>query len=392
MSYFWQILFWLSSGSLLVAYLLYPLWVRLAARSRACPTPAPDPAQWPEVEIIFAAYNEEAVLGDKLANLLALDYPAEKLKLRVGSDHSSDGSNQILKSWQSREPRLAVHYFMQRQGKTGIINQLCAASSAEVLVLTDANILFDPSALKALVRALLADRQRAAVGGVIHYRGAAGAGISGQERDYLQWENKLKEAESRLWGFCLGLEGSCYALRRKDWPGIPPLYFMEDFYVSMALLAQGKKLHWEPQARVWEEVSISAQEEYKRKLRISIGNWQNFNHFKHLIISRFWPLGLAFVGHKLLRWLSPFMLILLLISATQLALYHWFYTLSAGLYMTFIGLGLFGLLYAQKGGGGWLKYPGHFIYMNLALLDGFFTYLKGVKSNAWQPTARKQDQ
>jgi len=137
-------------------------------------------------------------------------------------------------------------------------------------------------------------------------------------------------------------------------------------------------------------VSVSPQEEYKRKVRIGIGNFQNLKCFKSLVFKKFWPLGFAFLTHKILRWFTPFFLILLLFSSTQLTMFHWFYAIFSGLYMVFIGLGLFGILFAQRKGGAFLKYPGHFIYMNLALLEGFVTYIKGIKSNAWEPTARNQ--
>lgn len=388
---FWQIIFWFSVGTAASSYLLYPALVRLLAAAKNRPPPPPAPAEWPAVEVLFAAHNEEAVLEAKLQSIFASHYPAHKLSVRVGSDCSEDHTNAILEKWEKKVSGLEAHIFEERQGKANIINRLSQISDAEILVLTDANIIFEPSTITALVQRLISHPEGGAVGGSIHYRGSQGKGISGQEQDYLHFENRLKEAESRLWGFCLGLEGGCYAVHKNLFPIIPPLFFMEDFFVTLHLLEQKKQVLWEPAARVWEDVSTSSSEEYRRKLRISIGNWQNLGRFKHLLWRRFWPLGLAFAGHKVLRWLTPFTLLLLLVSATQLSLYHWFYALAAGLYMTFIGLGLFGILVSHQHKGGFLKYPGHFIYMNLALLDGFFTYLKGVKSNAWQPTARNQN-
>jgi cellulose synthase/poly-beta-1,6-N-acetylglucosamine synthase-like glycosyltransferase len=389
MNLFLQVIFWLSLGSILSSYLLYPLLVRFFAffKKEREAIPIQD---WPSIEVVFAAYNEESVIDTKIRSILACDYPSEKISISIGSDNSSDATNEILQAWQAKESRLKVKFFKERHGKSAIINQLTAKTQSEFLLLTDANIIFDKDLLKTLVSRLNSDEQAAACGAVIHYGALPQKGISQQENFYLSWENKLKAAESRLWSIVLGLEGGAYLIRTHKFPEIPPLFFMEDFYVSLRLMEQNHNVLWEPKAKVYEDVSVSPQEEYKRKVRIGIGNYQNLKCFKGLILKKFWPIGFAFFAHKILRWLTPFFLILLLFSSTQLTMYHWFYAIFSGLYMVFIGLGLFGILFAQNKGGGFLKYPGHFIYMNLALLEGFMTYIKGIKSNAWEPTARNQ--
>ncbi len=384
-----QVIFWLSLGSILSSYFLYPLVVRFFAylkREKAA-QPLKD---LPEIEIIFAAYNEEAVIDKKIQSILACDYPTEKLSISIGSDNSSDSTNAILSAWQKRDSRINVQIYKKRRGKSSIINDLSAKSKADLLLLTDANIIFERDLIYKLVNRLYTDKDAAACGAVIQYGALPQNGISQQENFYLSWENKLKAAESKLWSIVLGLEGGAYLIKADKFPKIPPLFFMEDFYVSLHLMEQNQKVLWEPKAKVYEDVSVSPQEEYKRKVRIGIGNFQNLKCFKSLIFKKFWPVGLAFLAHKVLRWLTPFFLILLLLSSTQLTMFHWFYAIFSGLYMVFIGLGLFGILFAQRKGGGFLKYPGHFIYMNLALLEGFVTYIKGIKSNAWEPTARNQ--
>ncbi len=391
MTLFWQILFWISLGGLSIAYVFYPALVIVLSRFKSQrATTEILPENWPEVDIVFAAFNEEAVLQDKIETLLALNYPPEKLNFRIGSDNSTDATNTILKQWAKKDDRFKIKLFKSRQGKSNIINQLVPESTADFLFLTDANILFHPDSLRKLVLKLVSNRKTGAVGAEIFYTSPSKQGISKQENTYLQIENKVKLGESNLWKAAMGLEGGAYLIRRELFPEIPPLFFMEDFFVSMHLFKHRYQVLWEPQAQVFEDVSVSPQEEYRRKVRISIGNFQNLAYYKGLILKRFWPIGLSFIGHKVLRWFSPFFLLLLLISAPQLALDHWFYSLTAGFYMLFIGLGLFGILFSQKNKAGVLKYPGHFIYMNLALLDGFLTYIKGIKTNAWQPTARKQ--
>lgn len=391
MTVFWQYVFWISLLGISIPYILYPVLMLILARFSPKPINyivEPDP--WPEVDILFAAYNEEAVLKDKIESLLKLDYPKDKLRFRIGSDNSTDGTNRILQDWAKKDSRFQIEIFKTRQGKSNILNQLSPNSNADFLLLTDANIIFHPMLVKQLVNSLQSNTSNGAVGAEIHYVDLKNKGISEQENTYLRLENRIKYAESNVFKTAMGLEGSAYLIRRELFPEIPSLYYMEDFFVTLHLFKHRYKVLWDPEAKVYEDVSISSEEEYRRKVRISIGNFQNLHHYKSLILKRFWPVGFSFLGHKVLRWLSPFFLLLLLISAPQLALVHWFYGMVAGFYMLFIGLGLFGILFSQKNKGGLLNYPGHFIYMNLALLDGFLTYIKGIKTNAWQPTARKQ--
>jgi cellulose synthase/poly-beta-1,6-N-acetylglucosamine synthase-like glycosyltransferase len=391
MMIFWQYLFWISLSVVCIPYVLYPALILLLSKFKKNPDIGLlDEANLPFVDILFAAYNEEAVLEEKLQSLLNLDYPKNKLKIHVGSDNSRDETNNILKKWSSEHPAIEAYIFSARTGKSNILNTLKQRISGDLMLLTDANIIFEPLTLKLMIRRMHSMENVGAVGANIHYGEFEGNGISGQEDTYLKLENRIKESEALLANAPLGLEGGCYLIRRDLFPEIPALFFMEDFFVTLHVLEHKFKVLWEPLARVWEDVSVSPQEEYKRKVRISIGNFQNLKFYRGFLWRQLWPKGLMFIGHKILRWLSPFFLLSLLISAPQLILVHWFYGIVAGCYMLFIGLGMFGILFSQKQNLGWLKYPGHFIYMNLALLEGFLQYIKGIKTNAWQPTARKQ--
>ena len=391
MTIFWQYTFWISLLVIGTPYFIYPLLMLFLARLRSeKPLGLLNEDDLPTVDILFAAYNEEAVLEEKLQSLFKLDYPKDKIRIRVGSDASSDRTNSILENWEKKDKRLIPYLFKRRSGKSPILNFIKDDSEAELLLLTDANIIFEPQTLKLLVRRMLSQKNVAAVGADIHYGDFEKKGISGQEDTYLKLENRIKYAEAITAAAPLGLEGGCYLIKRDYFPEIPPLFYMEDFFVTLHVLNRKARILWEPMARVWEDVSVSPSEEYKRKVRISIGNFQNLVHYKHFLWRRLWPQGPMYFSHKVLRWISPFFLLLLLISAPQLLFVHWFYGLIAGIYMAFIGLGLFGILFSQKYSSGILQYPGHFINMNLALLEGFMNYIKGIKTNAWQPTQRKQ--
>jgi cellulose synthase/poly-beta-1,6-N-acetylglucosamine synthase-like glycosyltransferase len=385
-----EILLWLSMVGMFLTYLAYPLFMIQRARSIKqvfSPIPA---EKLPTVQVIFAAFNEEAVLEPKIRSVLASKYPAHKLSIAVGSDNSTDDTNAILKKLQTQFPnQIVARFFKTRHGKSAIINKLAAQSQAQFLLLTDANIIFNPFTVNELVKGAYAPKT-GACGGQIKYPAVSKKGIAQQENTYLNLENKLKLAESKIWHKTMGLEGGCYLIKRELFPQIPPNFFMEDFFVTLSVLQKNYAVRFNPAATVTEDVSTLPQEEFKRKVRISIGNFQNLNYFKSLILQRFWPLGFSFLMHKVLRWLTPFLMLICFSCLMVLMFTSFTYQLMALGFMVFLCIGYAGILFSQGLTGTLIKYPGHFIYMNLALLKGFVQYTKGVKSNAWQPTARNQ--
>jgi cellulose synthase/poly-beta-1,6-N-acetylglucosamine synthase-like glycosyltransferase len=383
------ILFALVLFCIFWTYILYPVGMIMISGKRES-IPETKKENLPEVEIIFAAYNEASVIKQKLLSIVKGDYPLEKIRISIGSDNSTDKTDDIITEMQGIYACIHLQRFSARTGKTGIINALVARSKTQLILLTDANIIFKDDTIVNLVNTKTAS-EAGIVGGNIIYRESNNVrGISQQEATYLNLENKIKHAESMLFGKAMGVEGGCYLIERKLFPLIPSTFFMEDFFVSMHVLEQGRLVLFEPKAVVYEDVSTEIKEEYKRKIRISIGNFQNLGHYKHLIFKRFCPLGLLFLSHKILRWLTPFFLILLAVLGSILSLHEPLFQYFMLLYAGFFTMALMGILFSQRKGMAILKFPGHFFYMNLALLHGFIKYTKGIKSNVWQPTKRNQ--
>lgn len=380
--------FWLSLMAIAYSYLLYPTLLKIRAGSKKL-TPPYSPDEWPVVEVIFAAYNEENVLEDKLRSVLESDYPKDKLRIHVGSDASTDRTDEILTTFGILDARVRWKRFGGRSGKAHIINALAEESTAEILIPTDANIIFTPSTIKNLLRWF--ERERVAiVGANIVYDNTHGKGIANQEQFYLNRENRIKEWESVLYGTAMGVEGGCYAIRRSSYRTIPQTYFMEDFFQSMQVMQRGEDVLVDSNATVYEDVSTEIKEEYKRKVRISIGNFQNLKHFFSVLYQQTFPLGFVFFSHKILRWLTPFFLVIMLFSALQLGFagkssFQWLVVLA--ILWVAQTVAHVKRIFSSKG---ILAFAAHFLYMNLALLDGFIQFTKGVKSNVWQPTKRKQ--
>jgi cellulose synthase/poly-beta-1,6-N-acetylglucosamine synthase-like glycosyltransferase len=360
-----------------IPYLWYPLW-QLAFTGK--PLEINTPSSFPKISVVFAAYNERTIIEEKIRSIFASHYPQELIEVWIGSDLSDDGQDDIIRELQKEFSGLNLHVNAERSGKSATINRLVELCTGEIIVATDANIIFDENTLVELASPIISS-QATAVAGTLTYGKAKTAGTTAAtERQYLTIENKIRKSESQKYGFCLGMEGGLYSIRKSAWQPIPPHTFMEDFFQTVQLIQNDHRIFYSDTALGYEDVSTSLREEFKRKKRISIGNYQNLKRFRSLLLKKVHPFGWVFLFHKILRWTAPQAM---LIGALALVLTPF------GL-PTFLGVGglvLLELLFYR--GAGPLLY---FCAMNLAMLQGYLTYLQGVSSSVWQPTKRNQNE
>ena len=360
-----------------IPYLWYPLW-QLAFTGK--PLEINTPSSFPKISVVFAAYNERTIIEEKIRSIFASHYPQELIEVWIGSDLSDDGQDDIIRELQKEFSGLNLHVNAERSGKSATINRLVELCTGEIIVATDANIIFDENTLVELASPIISS-QATAVAGTLTYGKAKTAGTTAAtERQYLTIENKIRKSESQKYGFCLGMEGGLYSIRKSAWQPIPPHTFMEDFFQTVQLIQNDHRIFYSDTALGYEDVSTSLREEFKRKKRISIGNYQNLKRFRSLLLKKVHPFGWVFLFHKILRWTAPQAV---LIGALALVLTPF------GL-PTFLGVGgvvLLELLFYR--GAGPLVY---FCAMNLAMLQGYLTYLQGVSSSVWQPTKRNQNE
>jgi cellulose synthase/poly-beta-1,6-N-acetylglucosamine synthase-like glycosyltransferase len=388
-------IFWLCLLLVAHTYVLFPLLVGWLAQGRAAnqQVHAPGAPGLPAVDILLAAHNEEAVIEEKIRTTFATTYPLEKVRLLVGSDHSTDRTNALLASLASQYPQLQVVAYEQRTGKPAVIENLTRLASAPVLVLTDANVFFTPDTLYHLVKHFH-NPAIGLVGGHILNLEHRAEGISSQEKAYLERENVLKYQEGVVWGAMAGAFGGCFAVRRACYYPAPAAFIVDDFYSSLAVLRAGYQAINELAAVCHEDVSDHLREEFRRKARISTGNFQNLRTFRALL----WPpwRGVAFVlwSHKVLRWYTPLLLLAALAATAGLVAggAGWFYRLAL---LGQLALPLLLLVdWALRRGAAVhlrpLRFVTHFYSMNAALLLGYWRYLRGTAPAVWQPTQRFQ--
>ena len=366
---------------ILQTYLLYPAALILGGKSKR-ESPVLNTSL--TIGVIIAAYNEENVIAQKIQSILDSDYPLEKVSIYIGSDASTDKTNELIASFQQNYPTIYLKVFQGRSGKAFIINQLAKECPDDIFILTDANVFFTQNTISNLVRHFSNPKTKQVCANIIK-TSDKNIQIQGLEKKYLWLENTIKLKESNTWGFVIGAEGGCYAIRRENYSPVPKNFFMDDFYITMSVIKNKGEVLFDNQAIVYEDLPSESSEEFKRKIRISIGNYQNLFEFKSLLWPLWSPISFAFISHKILRWLTPFFLILIFIVSLLLVFYQdYFIYFSAAQATLFLTPLFIPVLKKIKP----ILFIAHFYNMNLALLIGFFSYLKGVKSSVWQPTPR----
>lgn len=371
------IVFAVSLGVVLYTYLLYPLLLAMLPL-RAAPAPAA-PREWPRVSLILSVFNEEKHISQKLANLLALDYPAERLRILIGSDGSTDRTDALIQ--RCEDPRLQLYPFSPRRGKPSVVNRLVPQAEGEILVFTDANAMFEPEALKNMVRHF-EDPNIGGVCGRLEFHGEGGETAEGP---YWKLETFLKQRESSL-DSCLGANGAIFALRRSAWPGIPDGTLVDDFVVAMRVREHGKRVIYEREAVAHEDMPPRLHDEMHRRIRIGAGDYQAlFLCWRSLLPWKGWY-SMAFWSHKVLRWAAPFFMIAALLSNLALS-HHPVFAIFMALQLSFYALALGGAV-AKGRKPLFLKGPQYFVTINLSLLMGFMRFLTGTQQVAWKRTAR----
>ncbi len=386
-----QVIFWVSIFLILYSYLLFPGLLHLLARNRSMNGEMFSYNELPDISVLIAAYNEDEVIESKIESILKGNYPREKLEILVGSDASTDGTNEILQKLSGTlQPRLRIFLHEQRMGKPGVVNQLVKESTGEIMVITDANVMLDKTTLMEMIGYFKSSGIGLVDSQMIN-TSLNKSGISHQEKFYISREVRIKHNESLVWGTMMGPFGGCYAVRKSLYQPVPRNFLVDDFYINMAVLKQGYNCISNMDAKVYEDVSNELQEEFRRKKRISAGNFQNLSMSGSLLFSTKPGVAISFLSHKVIRWIVPFLVMVTLGTSIYLGMELLLYRILALLQIIVLVIPVIDLFLRKiKIHSLPLRFISHFVLMNLALLAGFIRYIGGIKSNVWQPTRRNQ--
>jgi cellulose synthase/poly-beta-1,6-N-acetylglucosamine synthase-like glycosyltransferase len=387
------ILFWAAVALAVYTYVGFPLLVLLRARLRPRPHQVADIT--PSVSVVIAAHDEAASIGPRVDNLLALDYPADRLEIVIASDGSTDAT--VEEARRRADPRVRV-LDLPRTGKATALNTAVGASTGEIVVFSDANTAYAPEAIRRLVRSF-ADP---AVGGVAGNQvylptsaasgrsdpaGATAAGVG--ERSYWDFDRLVKDAES-LGGSVISATGAIYALRRELFQPVPD-GVTDDFATSTRVIAAGRRLVFEPEAVALEPVAGSSRREYGRKVRIMTRGLRGVAMSRDLLDPRrhgFYALQL--LTHKVLRRLMAIPLLVIALTSALLWDDGPIYRLAALGQVLIYGLGAIGLALRDRRAGRrpWFAIPAFFLLVNIASLHALWNLITGRRIDRWQPARR----
>jgi glycosyltransferase involved in cell wall biosynthesis len=304
-----EIVLWIALGLLVWTHLLYPVAAAVLARLRT--RPVQQASIEPLVSVIVAAHDEETVIERRLDNLLALDYPADKLEVLIASDASTDRTDALVESFAARDPRVRLLRY-SRGGKLAAQNRAYREARGEILAFSDANATWAPDALRKLVRNF-ADPEVAYVCGELRLQRADG---SNREGAYWRYEMWVRSSESRL-GSVTGGNGSICAVRSADYI---EHRFGHDLGFPYRMVQRGRRAVFEPEAHAFEKPSAEQEDEYRRKVRMFEWCWMTV--FEGSMFRRLTPTyWVELTSHRLLRYASGLLhLVLLGASVTLVAL------------------------------------------------------------------------
>jgi cellulose synthase/poly-beta-1,6-N-acetylglucosamine synthase-like glycosyltransferase len=379
-----EILFWTTVGLLVHTYVVYPLSLPVLSLFCSFKRKQGNSNKF-KVSMVIAAHNEEKVIEEKIRNTFDLDFPRKNLEILIGSDASSDRTNAIVAK---HAPDVKLFAFNQRGGKAAVLNQLVPRATGDILVFCDANTMLLRNALQKLL-SHFEDPTVGCVCGrlILHDAGHSALGVG--ESIYWNLESEIKKLEGKL-GIVIGANGGIYAIRRELFERIPvDKTVMDDFFVTTRVLKAGKEAIYEPQAIGSEETSLETYGEFHRKVRISQANFNLLPKYLPLLNPLHGLVAYGFFSHKLLRWVAPvLMMVLLLSNALLLArgpLYYALFSAQAMLYF------IAGLGYVRNGktkNSKFLLIPFYFVSMNMALLIGMVRAFSKKQGGSWRRIER----
>ncbi len=326
------LIFWLSAAGIVYTHLGYPLLLRMLVVLRRSPASPPEAAELPMVSLIVAAYDEEEVITEKVANALALDYPRERLEIIVASDGSADATAD-----RAREAGADLVLELPRGGKLATQNAAADRASGEVLAFSDANSIWQPDALRHLV-APFADPGVAYVCGLVRFLDAAGDNLEGS---YWRYEMAVREMESSLAGITAG-NGAIYAVRAENYLPLDPSG-SHDLSFPFALAKRRKRSLYAPAARAEEKMVPTMEGEFARKRRMMRGLWDIVVGERMISPRGYSSLyALELFSHRLLRYLTPFLHLLAFLTNLALLGSGGVYVITYAIQVAAIAAGLLG--------------------------------------------------
>ncbi len=373
-------LFWIIFALIIYIYAGYPLLLYLIGMILDKKTRRRD--FQPFVSILIPAYNEEALIKRKIDNTIALDYPNEKREIIIGSDGSTDRTDEIVKKYDKQGVRLFNGG--RRMGKSALLMECVRIAIGDIILFTDADAVLEQDALKKILRNF-ADPKIGCVEGIRRDIDEKGLLLDSL---YWRYETALKKLNSRLHSI-VGATGAIFAIRKGLYHPLTPERG-DDFEIPYGVLFQGYDTVLESEAVAYHPW-LANEDEFKRIVRIVA--WMLPSALRLLLEAfrkRRWIIVFQLLSHKILRWSVPIFMVLLFII--NLNLHGGFYIIILMFQILFYIIAVVGLVCEKRKVRmiGFLKIPYFFCLINFASLVGIIKYCIGLHEMNWVKTAREE--
>ncbi len=378
-----QLVFWTAIGLLAFTYVGYPALMAVRARRRVRSPAVVE--RTPSIDVLLVVHDAADQLAAKIANLLALDYPDDRLRVTIVCDGCTDATESVARLHESS--RVRVRAFAERRGKSACIGQVLPMLAAEIVLFTDVRQLIDPAAARALATALAGAGVGAASGELVLDRGTGfGEGIDA----YWRYEKMIRRFESAS-GSLVGVTGALYAAWRDALPDVPAGLILDDMWIPLSIADAGYRVVFVPQAIAHDRAATDPRSEETRKRRTLTGNYQLLHRWPRLAIPGGHPLAWRLWGHKWLRLLAPWLLMLALASNVALAMAgSRFYLALLCLQLGAYALAVSGRL-SPRIATTWrpARLAAAFLSLNMSAFMALSDYLRNPNAHLWPTTPRR---
>lgn len=313
-----KIIFWVSAFIIFWAMIGYPISLKVIEKLLKERKNLKDNSYKPKVTLMIVAHNEEKVILEKLKNSISLDYPTEKLEILIASDNSTDKTNEIVKKFIKENAifKIKLYEAKERKGKTNAQNEAAKGVESDILVMTDANSIFEKNAISELVSSFSSEEIVYVCGKLVYVNKENETGKS--ESTYWNIDLKMREIESNIQTITAG-NGAIYACRTNIYHDFDPIK-CHDSAMPLYYALKGKRAIFNKEAIAYEKAGETSKDEFKRKVRMSrivlssiLPELKILNIFKYKWFTYF------YLGHRTCRYLLWLAHILLLITSVILS-------------------------------------------------------------------------
>ncbi|RPH46475.1 MAG: glycosyltransferase family 2 protein [Burkholderiales bacterium] len=372
--------FAVSAAWVVWTFVGYPAALWVWSRARGPGRRVAQAAIEPEVVIVVVVHNESAGIRAKLESCAAQRYPAERLRILVVSDGSTDATADAVAAF--GDPRVRWLHFGQRRGKAACVNDALAASGEPIVVLTDARQALHPDAVRHLV-SNFADPAVGAASGELMFVLDGASGFGQGVDAYWRYEKAIRKMEGAI-GSVVGVTGALYALRREAWTPIPEDTVLDDVLIPMNAVRAGWRVVFEDRAIAYDRPANEPARERVRKIRTLAGNFGLVAAHPWLLDPRRNPVFVQYLSHKISRLVAPLALAGTLVSSAVLAPVHPLFGAALIAQLALYATPLLGRAWPAAARALPVRIGTAFVALNWFVVLGFREWLRNRQVHVWR--------